>query len=142
MNKYKFSIIALILALTLGIGYGLKEYHRGHQSTVDLETEVKISAKGLMADYLADETTANTKYLNKVMEVAGVVSSLALTDSGSSSVNLFTEDEISVVSCQLESEQLEKARLLQEGDEITVKGRCSGATFDVVLTRCVILKPL
>jgi hypothetical protein len=46
-----------------------------------------------------------------------------------------------VVSCEMEPEQHEAALSIKPQSEITIKGICSGATFDVVLNRCVIVNP-
>jgi hypothetical protein len=139
MNKYKYPILAIVIAIALGVGYGLKEYNRGHDSTEDLSTDIERSASELLADYQNDEAAANATYLDKVIAVHGAVASVNESEQGSLCVNLQTDDPMFVVSCEVQEDQREKALKLTEGQEVALKGKCSGATFDVVLNRCVII---
>jgi hypothetical protein len=42
------------------------------------------------------------------------------------------------VSCQLEKGEDSRAEKLNTGQAVTVKGKCTGFTLDVVLTQCLI----
>ena len=45
---------------------------------------------------------------------------------------------ISSVICQFEKENVWEVKDLKEGDNITIKGICTGYLMDVVMVRCVV----
>ena len=130
-------LIALIVLAVIGAGYGYYMYNKPVESLESKEADVTISADQLISDYGSDEKTANEKYLGKVVVVSGKIGTITNED-GKKKVNLETSNPISSVICEMEDNK--KTEDLKTGDNIKVKGMCSGYLSDVILVQAVIVK--
>lgn len=102
--------------------------------------DLQASASALLTAFEMDEASANTQYLDKVVQVSGVVRSSSRDDAGNVSVVLQTDNEMSGIICQLD-ELTEHARTdFKPGEQVVFKGKCTGFLMDVVLVRCVEVK--
>ncbi len=129
-------LITLIVLAIIGASYGYYMYNKPVESLEDKEADVTISADQLIADYEADEKTANEKYLGKVVVVSGKITDIT-NEEGKKKVNLETSNPISVVICEMEENK--KTNNLKAGDMIKVKGMCSGYLSDVILVQSVVV---
>ncbi len=100
------------------------------------KTEVKVDARSLFDEFVRDETGANEKYLNKIIEVTGEVST-AQTSNGSSSVVLRTNDPTYGVRCRLERGPGDETKRYEVGQSVSFKCVCSGYVQDVEMVQCV-----
>lgn len=129
MNK-KNKLI-LVLALLLALGYmGYKYVMTGGGRDIQNEkTAFTLSAHDVFIEFSKDIDKANSKYLNKTIEIYGKVSN--------------TEGSIIIlddkVSCQLET--TEKVEI---GNPIKIKGRVTGYDDSILeelkLDQCIIIK--
>ena len=103
------------------------------------EADMTIAAADLMAAFNQDETAANTKYLDKVVAVTGKVLE-ATTNGEATVVSLDAADDLSAISCELDRFSKQNRTTFSPGEEITLKGICSGKTIDVVLVQCVLVE--
>lgn len=135
----KYLKILLPIALVcLGVGYYL--YNKPHQNMESATADLQASASALLTAFEMDEASANTQYLDKVVQVSGVVRSSSRDDAGNVSVVLQTDNEMSGIICQLD-ELTEHARTdFKPGEQVVFKGKCTGFLMDVVLVRCVEVK--
>ena len=132
MKKF---IIPLIIVIGAGGLIGYNMYNKEHEKTASLKANVEITATDLVSNYENDETLANSQYLDKVIAVTGTVMKIDKTDE-STSIILDGGNELSTIICQLEDPD---AKLPKEGQEVTIKGLCTGFLMDVVLVRAVII---
>ena len=95
-------------------------------------------ASDLFSEFETDETTANSRYLNTVVRVTGTVIDVSFDSEEELSILLETDSPIFGVSCSMESGQMSRLKDIKTGDQITVKGICTGMLSDVVLNRCVV----
>jgi tRNA_anti-like len=130
-------LITLIVLAVIGASYGYYMYNKPLESLENKEADVTISADQLIADYEADEKTANEKYLGKVVVVSGKIAEIT-NEEGKKKVNLETSNPISAVICEMEENK--KTENLKAGDMIKVKGMCSGYLSDVILVQSVLVK--
>jgi hypothetical protein len=128
----KFLPYIIILAI-LGGGYAYMQYNKGHKETLGTTADFVIAPKDLLSAFDNDETSANKKYLDKIIEVEGVVKAFDSTDSGSS-LTLEAGSEMSAIICEFESAAAIKN--IAVGQKVRIKGFCTGKLMDVVLVRC------
>ena len=128
--KYVFLLAAV------GTITGFYLFNEPVKSTASKNADLIIQANDLFAAYEKNEMEANRKYLDKVVSVIGIVSSIAKEDNNDV-VTLKTGSGMFGIVCKLESGQAIKTPL-KTGDQIKVKGVCSGMLMDVVLMRCVV----
>ena len=97
------------------------------------ENGIPVTATELYKKFTSNEPQANQTYLNKVLEVRGQVLEVKNTQHAGKVVVLNTGDPMFGVACTLDTKQTaEKA--FKPGEQIVVKGVCTGYLSDVVLT--------
>lgn len=141
---YSFITIVIII---VSLGYiVLNEYNRKHKDVTDIPAAFTMNSDELIRIFSTDEKTANIKYLDKVIEVTGVVKSIDKDDNGSFTVVLGSQASMSSVRCSMDSSHNPEAANLISNKEIRIKGICTGFNADemlgsdVILNRCAIKK--
>ena len=127
--------IALIAAIAFGVYYYVFVYSSQHRRQVQSETGIVITSDSLVAKYQADENLANSLYLNKAVVVTGVLLSIDKNQEGKTTLVIGRSDSFSNVSVTM----ISTAPITQKvGESITIKGLCTGALSDVVITDGVV----
>ena len=127
--------IALIAAIAFGIYYYVFVYSSQHRRQVQSETGIVITSDSLVAKYQADEKLANSLYLNKAVVVTGVLLSIDKNQEGKTTLVIGRSDSFSNVSVTM----ISTAPITQKiGESVTIKGLCTGALSDVVITDGVV----
>ena len=96
--------------------------------------EHRVSALEIYEIYRQDQESGNKKYLNKVMEVEGVIAQLDTDENGSTVVMFRKEGAPGGVLCTMDG----AVEGLEVGQKVRIKGICTGFLFDVVLNKCVV----
>lgn len=130
----KIIFLGLSLAI-LGAGIGMFMFNKPLEGIESMTTDFKMIPDSLLSAFENDESAANQKYLDKVIEVSGTVYSIAI-ENDKTSVYLDTDNELSKIIFQLESND----DSILEGQKVTMKGICTGFLMDVVLVRAQKLK--
>lgn len=133
---FKRSIVAIgvmAMILVLAFSYGYLQYNKPRRSASGSHTERIIDARTLFHDFQMNETQAGTKYLNKVIEVNGVVADI--DSSGGNIAILLSTGTAGFINCAMNS-RLDGIRM---NNEIRIKGKCAGYMMDVILVDCVVL---
>jgi len=136
--KVKLAIAAgsvIILIICVAVGWYI--YNKPHQGVADIKPDVRITAADLYNDFQHDESLANKKYLNKVIEVTGAVSEVQNVN-GSQIILISSGGDMGGISCQLANDENNKKVDIKKSATITVKGKCSGFLMDVNLVDCVL----
>ncbi len=115
-------------------------YNKPPEKVTDLKAIDDLSAKELYLAFDQNEEAAMAKYQEKAISVHGVIDSILTNESGGLIIMLSTEGEMGSIQCELDSSSKPVSENLKKGDEITIKGICSGKLIDVVLNRCVVIK--
>ncbi len=134
MKKY---LIYIILLGLIGAGFGFYIYNKPHKNIKNIKVDFKIEASQFLAAFEENESEANTKYLDKIIEVRGTVREVNSDEEGNISVILDSENELSGVICQLDNLTTHKRTNFNPGENVAFKGICTGMLMDVVMVRCV-----
>jgi alkyl sulfatase BDS1-like metallo-beta-lactamase superfamily hydrolase len=127
--------IALIAAIAFGVYYYVFVYSSQHRRQVQSEIGIAITSDSLVAKYQADENLANSLYLNKAVVVTGNLLSIDKNQEGKTTLVIGRTDSFSNVSVTM----ISTAAIIQKvGESITIKGLCTGALSDVVITDGVV----
>ena len=132
----KITLLIGLLAV-IGIGIGVMIYNKPHQDIQSARTDISIAASDLFATYETDEASANTKFLDKMIEVKGKVLEVKKDEEGNIGVTLDGGGMMFGVICKLDNLTEHKRTDFPVGEEVTFKGICTGVLMDVVLVRCV-----
>jgi hypothetical protein len=129
---------ALLISVLVG-AYAYKEYNRAPETMATAKSDLSVTAAEVYQAFGADEAAANAKYLDKTITMKGKVSSSS-TEEGVTSITLFADSETGGVICKLDPLTQHAQTNFAEGEEITLKGICTGYLLDVVVERCVVVK--
>lgn len=137
MRRIIFIIIGVGVLIGLATGFYL--WNKPHKNMQRATADLTLTAAELMTAFNADETAANTKYLDKVVAVTGKVLE-ATTNGEATVVSLDAADDLGSISCELDRFSKQNRTTFSPGEEVTLKGICSGKTIDVVLVQCVLVE--
>ena len=116
----------------IGAGVGYYMYNKPVASLENKKPDVEVSAVKLISDYEADEKNADGMYLGKIVEVTGKIAAITV-EEGKTKVQIETGNPMSMIICELEEGS--EAGSIKAGDEIKIKGMCSGYLSDVILVQ-------
>lgn len=133
MNKKKIIIGILVLGI-IGAFVGYKMYNKPHVDVAEASADISITANKILEEFSENEATANTKYLEKIIEVNGEVAEIKI-EKEKGIIALKTNDDFGSVLCHLSLESTKKMNTIKEGQIITVKGICTGYLMDVILVK-------
>ncbi|MCB0795415.1 MAG: hypothetical protein KDB88_11820 [Flavobacteriales bacterium] len=136
MKKRTLIILAIaILVGGVGAWFAWSEYNREHAGTADVDAAWTLTASELLQAFQKDEQAANAQYADQVVMVTGVIKEIEAGDAGVVNVSLDTGDLMAAVVCEFSSMDVPHDRAV--GQEVSVKGVCTGYLMDVILVRCV-----
>lgn len=121
--KKKILIFIVIAILAVG-GFVAYQWNKPHRTAEDEKPAATLTADELLTQYAADEAKGNIAFLNKTIQVSGVVSEIKKASNGEIEIVLATNDPMETVNCILAKE--EKANGLSNGTTIAVKAICNG----------------
>jgi hypothetical protein len=131
-------ILFILVALALiGGGVGFYLYNKPVESLARKKADVTVTADQLISEYEQDEKAADQKYLGKVVEVTGKITDVT-EEQGTQKVSLETANPLSAVICEMEGKM--PVTDSKSGDQVTIKGMCSGYLNDVQLVQCTLVK--
>ena len=130
--------ISVLILLVIGVWIIESMYNKPHISVSNSKPKITILSQALLQDFESNESQANSKYLEEIIQVTGKISELDITRD-QSVIALSADNAMGGVLCHLSSEQSEKTNSLKVGQYITLKGICTGYLMDVVLVKCVIV---
>ena len=133
MSKFKIFVIVFLILIVVG---GVITYNMWTKPNRSVENEkgISITAAQLVKEFQENENNANKKFLNKAIEVTGIVAELGNNQDGKSTITLSSDDAFTGVFCTLK-----ETKDIASGATVTIKGICSGMLTDVRLSEAVIV---
>jgi hypothetical protein len=127
------SFIALSAILAALYMYNLK-----HTDMAKAKPDFVVAATVFQKEFEDNETTASTRYINKIVEVTGIIASVKPAENNILSISLKTGSDISSVICTFPAvTDLSKFII---GNNITLRGECSGFLLDVLMNNCAVIE--
>jgi hypothetical protein len=138
MKTYVKIALFLVTFLALcAILAALYLFNLKHADMVKAKPDFVVSAALLQKDFETDEKAASAKYINKIIEVTGKIASVKPGENNILSISLASGSDMSSVICTLSAvSDISKFRI---GDEIILRGDCSGFLMDVLLNNCAVI---
>lgn len=132
-------ILLFLFILAIGGGaYGIYMYNKPHKNMQRQAADFELSAPKLYSDFENDESAANTKYLDKIIQVTGAVREI-IKEEDKVSIILEAGSLLGGITCELDDHSQHDISEISEGDQLSLKGICTGMLMDVVLVRCIII---
>jgi hypothetical protein len=139
MKPYvKIALFVVLFIAVLSILAGLYLFNMKHTNMAKAKPDFIVTASSLQKEFEDNEKIASTKYINKILEVTGTIGSITPADSNNINISLKTGSDISSVICTFHA--IANLSKLKTGDEISIRGECSGFLMDVLLNNCAIVQ--
>jgi hypothetical protein len=133
----KVALFLVVFAALAAILAALYLYNLKSTDMSRAKPDFIITASGLQKAFENDETKASVTYIGKILEVTGKIISVKPAQNGVVSVSLETENELSSVICTFPA--INDPSVFRSGDEITLRGECSGFLMDVLMNNCALI---
>lgn len=139
MRNRTFKIFfGFLLLAVLGLVASIYYYNKPHVDVQKSEATYVLTAQNLIDEYRNNETDTDKKYSETVIQVKGKVFEIS-TLKGNSVITLKDEGLESSIICHMLPEDNKRTLQFKKGDEINVKGICSGYLMDVIMVRCTLV---
>jgi len=135
MRSWKKIVTGVIIVGLAAAGYGWFLYQKPPPDIRKEKGGIEITAIDLLKTFQQDELAGNTKYVDKVLIVSGIVNNIQTDSSGQATVSLQTNDLLAAVTCSF-YENDEGVKKIKAGSPVRIKGVCTGMLADVVLNKC------
>ncbi len=137
-------VIGILIALAI-VGSGVVYYmmHKPHKTADGEKPVATLSADDLIDQYSGDMEGCNLKYLEKVIQVEGIVASVSTSETNEKKIALQTiaTDELGIPSNITFVMSLDqKTDEIKEGTNVVLKGICTGYNTDVEFKQAVLVK--
>lgn len=139
-RKIKFSIYGVVLlALTLFVVlWSYNEINRPVEDDVSMVKNVgKVNAEEIISMFKSNEQEANATYIEKVIEVEGVVKNISFLNNRHTILLESKKFTKSFVMCDMSPLVNKKIHKLKVGDSVVLKGVCKGYLLDVIMLNCL-----
>lgn len=138
LTKKNIPVFASIILLLL-TAFFLKEYFRKPADVMGMQPSIKTTVADIVDLYENDEAKANKLFLDKTIQINGAITEIV--NQQDTLINVFVGDTNSLhkVSCLLDKRHFNSIKKYTAGQQITLKGICTGFLMDVELNRCVIV---
>ena len=126
----KIVLIGIILLAAAG-GTAWYIFSKGFEDTAKIKADYTLNAFDLIKEFKEDNAAANKKYAEKLITVLGKISSIEPVDT---SLNVKMEDSTgSYIIFVFQQEDFAAAQKLKEGQDVSIKGSCSGGAYSEIL---------
>ena len=137
IKKILIPFLIFILIIAGGAYYYVFVYSIQNHRNVNKEEALVVIADSLIQAYSNNETNANAKYLNKVLEIKGILIDTATNQQHALTLTMGDKNNLSFVYVTLN--KLPTTPIII-GDTIMVRGICNGILSDVVINDAILIK--
>jgi hypothetical protein len=136
MRKIIFFSTGILLLCVAG--WGLYKIYKPHRNVAGEDAVATVDASHLYSEFASNENAAGKKWVGKVIEIAGKISSV--NDAGNYVSVILKASADGAINCSILKKDLNPGEHLKIGDAVTIKGKCAGFLMDVNMVDCIIKK--
>jgi hypothetical protein len=132
LKKFAWIIIGPVLAFAsykMGEKYVMSETFT---NTTDIKADFTVNATDLIREFAVNDTAANYKYREKILVVNGKTTQVERLSDSTTTIQ-FADATGSYIAFSFEKTQYEEVKEIKAGDEVSLKGSCSGSIFSEIL---------
>lgn len=132
-NPWRKRILISGLALVL-LFAGIYWYYATEKygDTKKVKSAYTVNAKEFIQEFQKDAAAANSKYTDKIITVNGTVSEIEAADT-TLNIKFIDSASGSYAIFAFQQQHAAEAKTLQVGDQVSIKGACSGGIYIDIL---------
>ena len=136
---------SVILFIILLFGLFLLRYvtvvtqEKPNENSLTTKAELHVTSEDLVTSFLSNEELANATYVEKTIEVEGIVKEVTFLNNRYT-VLLQGSGEYMCIMCDMKEDQIAQVQTLTKGNSVVLKGICKGFLMDAILLNCVLVK--
>jgi polyisoprenoid-binding protein YceI len=135
--KNKIIIALSIIAVLIAAAFiTLKIMTKNAQRNVATEKAINLTAIEFASIYKNYEDSANKLYLNKTIQLTGIISTISENQNSQTDAIIMTSDSLPAINCTIDG--LYKS--INAADTITLKGICTGILTNINLVNCIVVE--
>jgi|GEM_PF-230356 len=133
-NKIRIRIFWALFALGLGIGGGIAYYlfTEKFEDTKLVKAAHASSALAFLKEFQNNDSLANARYRNQIVELSGRISALEQADT-SANLKINADGTGDYLIFDFQQEDAKETKKLQQGDSVTIRAACSGSSYSRIL---------
>ena len=139
-RSLRLVLIGLVALALVGGVVGYTMWNKPHRDLSAGKADFSVKPAELYQAFVTNETEANAQYLNKVVELSGVIIDKPAIEGTGAVVLLEVPGEMFGINCAFEAADADALKSLDKGTTITLRGEVTGYTMDVNLARCVLVQ--
>ncbi len=128
-KKWLLAGFILLLAGGAAVWYIFTEKF---DDTKKVQADHTVNAMEFIKEFKQGEAAANKKYAEKVIVVNGTVSEIRNADS-STNIIMADPDSGDYIIFAFQEQHMAEARALKTGQQVSIKGSCSGGNYSEIL---------
>jgi len=135
--KKNVILLGLLLTGLVVSGY----FYISKLDTFDTEKTKSIAtirAEKLMSDLKLDKAKYNARFKDQVVNVKGIIEEINYKNDRHSILLKGDQENLSLVICDMQQDQIKKTRALKKGDTVLLKGIFKGFLKDAIFLNCVL----
>ena len=132
LKKFAWIVIGPVLAFAaykMGEKFVMSETFT---NTTDIKTDYTVNATDLIREFTINDTAANNKYREKILIVNGKTTQVERLSDSTTTIQ-FADSTGSYIAFSFEKQQYEEVKEIKTGDEVSLKGSCSGSIYSEIL---------
>lgn len=133
-TKHILVIVAMLMIFAAGFAYW--QYNKPHRDASSEKVAFSMTTSELYNAFEADENAAMIKYGNQLIEVTGQVKESTTDDKSNSMILLDSGHPLFGVKTMFQTPIINPPAI---GEQVVIRGFCSGINGDVELTRSTIM---
>lgn len=134
-TKILIFLMAVLLVVVM-FNTVIKAFNKPQIDVKKAKTELRINSNELIHSFISDETKADSSFVERVIEVEGIVEKITFKNE-KTSIILQTQIDSSNIICEMRDDDYDRLAVLKEGEEVIVKGVCKGFLMDVIILNCI-----
>jgi hypothetical protein len=137
---YKKILLGTFVLLLAAAGITWYIFTERFTNTAERKADYSVNAIDFIKEFQRNDGLANKKYTEKIITVKGIVSEIEAADA---TVNIKIADTATgdYIIFAFQQQHLAAAKKIKEGEDVSIKGSCSGGTYSEILeTRYISFK--
>ena len=130
--KYKKILLGLFIVLLAGAGVVWYIFTEKFTDTANRKSDFTVNAMDFIKEFRQNASMANRKYTEQIVVVNGIVSSIEAADT-TANIKFADTSTGDYIIFAFQEQHLADAKKLQEGQQVSIKGSCSGGTYSEIL---------